>query len=178
MNKNILRLAVLLFSLSFFAACSNDADDYDGPEPDVIRDIYPLCINFQVQDEQHNDLLNPDTSGSLAHQGIKAIFGGNIFEKDSIPSIVPSRLYMPTFYGLRSLQLKGGYYYLSFGEFAGTDSYTDAQLIIDWNDGTPNDTITFSNSFGWKNHEPDIHRSFSLNGKLHTGNDMIVITHP
>ena len=175
MKKKILLLTTLLLSLGTFTACNND-DGSDGPEPGVIWDIIPFCINFQVQDGQQNDLLNPDTPGSLAHQGIKALYGGHTFEKDSLPTNASTRDILPRFYGLQSVRSSNGKYYLSFGEFASTNSYTDEQLVIDWNDGTPHDTLTFSNRFGWKNHKPDIHRSVSLNGTP-CAEGMIVITH-
>lgn len=162
--KKFLGVLFLASGLLSFTGCSGE--ESDGPEPDVIWDIAPFVIHITVSDKDGNDLLDPETSQSIADNGIKAIWTGRTFEKDSI--FVPdgqSRAVLAVFRGLYANQWPDGRYRLSFGEFAGDRNYEPQELVIDWNDGTPNDTIVFSHSFWWENHEPNQKTIVYLNGK-------------
>lgn len=161
--KKFFAVLFLASGLLSFTSCSEDPD---GPEPGMIWDIAPFVINITVSDKDGNDLLNPETSLSIANNGIKAIFGGETFEMDSMPvADGQSRAILAVFRGLYSYQGSDGRYRLSFGEFAGDRNYDPQELVIDWNDGTPNDTIVFSHSFWWENHEPNQKTIVYLNGK-------------
>ena len=161
--KKFFAVLFLASGLLSFTSCSEDPD---GPEPGMIWDIAPFVINITVSDKDGNDLLNPETSLSIANNGIKAIFGGETFEMDSMPvADGQSRAILAVFRGLYSYQGSDGRYRLSFGEFAGDRNYDPQELVIDWNDGTPNGTIVFSHSFWWKNHEPEQKTVVYLNGK-------------
>lgn len=161
--KKFFAVLFLASGLLSFTSCSEDPD---GPEPGMIWDIAPFVINITVSDKDGNDLLNPETSFSIANNGIKAIFGGETFEMDSMPvADGQSRAILAVFRGLYSYQGSDGRYRLSFGEFAGDRNYDPQELVIDWNDGTPNDTIVFSHSFWWENHEPKQKTVVYLNGK-------------
>lgn len=161
--KKFFAVLFLASGLLSFTSCSEDPD---GPEPGMIWDIAPFVINITVSDKDGNDLLNPETSFSIANNGIKAIFGGETFEMDSMPvADGQSRAILAVFRGLYSYQGSDGRYRLSFGEFAGDRNYDPQELVIDWNDGTPNDTIVFSHSFWWENHEPEQKTVVYLNGK-------------
>lgn len=161
--KKFFAVLFLASGLLSFTSCSEDPD---GPEPGMIWDIAPFVINITVSDKDGNDLLNPETSLSIANNGIKAIFGGETFEMDSMPvADGQSRAILAVFRGLYSYQGSDGRYRLSFGEFAGDRNYDPQELVIDWNDGTPNDTIVFSHSFWWENHEPEQKTVVYLNGK-------------
>lgn len=161
--KKFFAVLFLASGLLSFTSCSEDPD---GPEPGMIWDIAPFVINITVSDKDGNDLLNPETSLSIANNGIKAIFGGETFEMDSMPvADGQSRAILAVFRGLYSYQGSDGRYRLSFGEFAGDRNYDPQELVIDWNDGTPNDTIVFSHSFWWENHEPKQKTVVYLNGK-------------
>lgn len=161
--KKFFAVLFLASGLLSFTSCSEAPD---GPEPGMIWDIAPFVINITVSDKDGNDLLNPETSLSIANNGIKAIFGGETFEMDSMPvADGQSRAVLAVFRGLYSYQGSDGRYRLSFGEFAGDRNYDPQELVIDWNDGTPNDTIVFSHSFWWENHEPEQKTVVYLNGK-------------
>ena len=71
--KKFLGVLFLASGLLSFTSCSEDPD---GPEPGMIWDIAPFVIHITVSDKDGNDLLNPETSLSIANNGIKAIFGG------------------------------------------------------------------------------------------------------
>lgn len=161
--KKFFAVLFLASGLLSFTSCSEAPD---GPEPGMIWDIAPFVINITVSDKDGNDLLNPETSLSIANNGIKAIFGGETFEMDSMPvADGQSRAVLAVFRGLYSYQGSDGRYRLSFGAFAGDRNYDPQELVIDWNDGTPNDTIVFSHSFWWENHEPEQKTVVYLNGK-------------
>ena len=112
---------------------------------------------------QGNDLLNPETPGNIAKQGIKAIYNGKIYEKD-VP-ISQTKAYLAHFNGLQTMKFETGKYFLTFGEFNGDDTFDNEKVIIDWNDGTQ-DVITFSSKLIWKSkNKPVFDRKFCLNGK-------------
>lgn len=155
-------LGMLFLCLISLTACDNKDDNKDDDEM-LIWDFAPIVLNLSVQDAQGNDLLNPETEGSIANQGIKAIYHGEIYEKDSVVS--QTKAYLAQFAGLQTSKSKDGKYYLTFGEFNGDDTFDNEQVEIDWNDGTK-DEISFSSKLTWKSKkEPVINRKFTLNGK-------------
>lgn len=147
-----------------FVGCHDNKDDYDGPAPGIIWDFMPFAVNIMVTDAAGNDLLNPETENSIADNGIKARFKGRVFEKDSIVLPGQTKAVMSVFYGLRSVKLTNGFYGLSFGEFSGDNNYGATDIVLDWNDGTPCDTITFSHRFWWEGHDPNQETFLYLNG--------------
>lgn len=155
--KKVFMLSLLCAAMGF-----TGCDDGDGPDPDTIWDIYPFAINIYVTDKQGNDLLNPETENSIADNGIKAIFRGNTYEKDSTVA-GNSRAILAFFYGLASFEYNDTYG-LSFGDFNGETNFERETLVLDWNDGSKRDTITFSRRFWWKNHKPQSENTFWLNG--------------
>ncbi len=157
--SRLLLLVVIALPL-FFSACSED--EPDGPEEGAIWDFVPFSIDFCVQNHNGVDLLNPASPNSVADNHIKAIYGGKIFEKDSL--LYPTKAIPARFYGLQTVQY-GNRYFLSFGEFASDRNYTDHDIVIDWNDGTPNDTITFTHRFWWEKHDPKMETTLYVNGK-------------
>ena len=69
-------LFITLLCVAGFTACDDSGSD------DMIWDFAPIELHIAVQDAQGNDLLNPETPGNIAKQGIKAIYNGKIYEKD------------------------------------------------------------------------------------------------
>ena len=173
MKTRFLLLGAMLLSLCCFTSC-NDDENLDGPAPDVIWDIYPFGISIEVTDAEGNDLLNPETENSIANQGIKMIFRDKTYEKDSLVCEVLSRDYLPRFYGLQTFQTKDGRYLLGIGEFFGDRDYDNENIILDWNNGTPTDPITFSHKFWWENQEPESETTVRLNG-VETDNPIHII---
>lgn len=151
-------LSLYLFSLIVFTACASDNGD-----DSIIWDFAPIEIHIAVQDAQGHDLLNPETPGNIAKQGIKVIYKNKIYEKDA--PVNQTKAYMAQFNGLQTKKTEEGNYFLSFGEFKGNETFTDEKIIIDWNDGTQ-DVITFSSKLTWKSpNEPVFNRKFYLNGE-------------
>lgn len=167
-TKNLLATFLLSFCMIGFVACDTDNITLSGEEDDdkewLIWDFSPIVLGVLVQDAQGVDLLNPDSEGSIAEQGIKAIYKGEVYEKDSVLS--RTKAYMPYFAGLQVIKgYTNGRYYLTFGEFDGTHTFDKEEVVIDWNDGTK-DTIHFSSKLTWKSKkEPVINRAFYLNGE-------------
>lgn len=173
MKTRCLFIGAMLLSLCCFTSC-NDDENLDGPAPDVIWDIYPFGISIEVTDAEGNDLLNPETENSIANQGIKMIYRGMTYEKDSLAIDEQTRAVLVRFYGLRTYQRNDGRYLLIIGEFYGNRDYNNESIILDWNDGTPKDTITFSHKFWWENQEPESETIVRLNG-VETDNPIHII---
>lgn len=173
MKTRYLLLGAILLSLCCFTSC-NDNENLDEPDPDVIWDIYPFNINIEVTDAEGNDLLNPETENSIANQGIKMIYRNKTYKKDSLVTDEQTRDILVRFYGLQTYQRKDGSYLLAIGEFYGNRDYDNEYIILDWNDATPKDTITFSHKFWWENQEPESETTVRLNG-VETDNPIHII---
>lgn len=168
--RNFVGIFLLLLCVIGLTTCHDkDEDDF------LIWDFYPIILQISVQDAQGNDLLNPETEGNIAEQGIKAIYKDEIYMKDSLKS--RTKAYLAVLEGLRTCKDKNGKYYLTFGEFNGDDTFDHEQVVIDWNDGTK-DTLSFSSELTWKSkREPVINREFFLNGeKIETEYGSFVVT--
>ena len=173
MKTRYLLLGAILLSLCCFTSC-NENENLDEPDPDVIWDIYPFNINIEVTDAEGNDLLNPETENSIANQGIKMIYRNKTYKKDSLVTDEQTRDILVRFYGLQTYQRKDGSYLLAIGEFYGNRDYDNEYIILDWNDATPKDTITFSHKFWWENQEPESETTVRLNG-VETDNPIHII---
>ena len=114
-----------------------------------------------AESQDGKDLLNPTVEGNLLTQNIKAIYRGEEYTNGASSK---SRVYVPKFYGLITVKLQNGKYALSFGELDGGKDFKNEEIVIDWGDGKQ-DVITFSNTVKWEGKNPDIARSFLLNGK-------------
>ena len=139
-----------------FVGCS-DHDEID----DLTIDFTPIQINVMAESQDGKDLLNPTVEGNLLTQNIKAIYRGEEYTNGASSK---SRVYVPKFYGLITVKLQNGKYALSFGELDGGKDFKNEEIVIDWGDGKQ-DVITFSNTVKWEGKNPDIARSFLLNGK-------------
>ena len=135
----------LLAALSVGLTCSCSSND-----PDVIWDISPLVISVKVVSPDGYSVLNAANTSQIT-----ATYNGNTYACRR-----RTRYYMPTFYGLVYSND-----YLLFGELDGAVDYTNAQITINWGDGSPEDVITFNHKVEWKNGEPRFKQSFFLNGK-------------
>ena len=113
-TKSIGLFLLCIFCCINFTSC----DPANNGGDDLIWDFAPIVLYISVQDAQGNDLLNPLTKGSIANQGIKAIYKGETYEKDA-PLNERTRAYMAYFTGLQTEVSKDGKYYLTFGEFNG-----------------------------------------------------------
>lgn len=161
-----------IFCCINFTSCDPANNDN---EDDLIWDFAPIVLYISVQDAQGNDLLNPLTKGSIANQGIKAIYKGQTYEKD-VP-VERTRAYMAYFAGLQTEINKDGKYYLTFGEFNGDRTFDNEKVEIDWNDGKEKSVITFSSKLTWKSKkEPVFNRKFCLDGEEISLKEGFVIT--
>ena len=173
-TKSIGLFLLCIFCCINFTSC----DPANNGEDDLIWDFSPIVLYISVQDAQGNDLLNPLTKGSIANQGIKAIYKGETYEKDA-PLNERTRAYMAYFTGLQTGVSKDGKYYLTFGEFNGDHTFDNEKVEIDWNDGKEPSVITFSSKLTWKSKkEPVFDRKFCLNGQEIDQKQGLVITSP
>lgn len=171
-TKSIGLFLLCIFCCINFTSC----DPANNGGDDLIWDFAPIVLYISVQDAQGNDLLNPLTKGSIANQGIKAIYKGETYEKDA-PLNERTRAYMAYFTGLQTEVSKDGKYYLTFGEFNGDHTFDNEKVEIDWNDGKEPSVITFSSKLTWKSKkEPVFDRKFCLNGQEIDQKQGLVIT--
>lgn len=129
-------------------------------------DVAPVEVIIRVVDAQGNDLLNPNTPGTIAHNKITAEYEGKNYEMDTVAN--KPRAILPIFYGLYCEKPKtSDEYLLYFGELDGAETF-QKEVTIDWKDGTK-DVITILNV--WKVIDPYskngvfLERKVQLNGK-------------
>lgn len=152
----------LLCGVASFVACSNDNEPESG---NIIYDFNPINLIVFVEDAEGNDLLNPATPGSIAEQGIVAFYQDIAYRKDSV--VKQTKDYYARFMGLQTGVNESGRYYLTVGEFDGSENVQDAKVTIDWNDGTK-DELSYSNKITYNQKgEATVDRAFYLNGAQH-----------
>ncbi len=158
-----MRILLMCFLSCLLGLGSVSCSDYNG---DAIWDIFPFSIYIEVTNEQGEDLLNLDSENSIADNGIKAIYEGVTYEKDSCVAMceADTRAILVIFRGLQTYKRPDGRYVLTFGEFKGERDYDLTDIIIDWNDGSK-DVVSFRHSFKWKRNEPHQSTDIYLNGK-------------
>jgi hypothetical protein len=123
----------------------------------VTWDITPVGIEIAVTNDNGASLID-----SLA-SSVTATFMGETYNLtdrrgEDIVSSNPSDPMSPTWYGFAIYGQK-----IYFGEFPGTDTFNNENLIIDWGDSTK-DTITIRNIV----HDTDscwVDRAYYLNGE-------------
>lgn len=89
--KSFLKKPLFLLYLLWIATACNDKND-----PNMIWDIYPTIIYISVEDTQGNSLLDPKVEGNILENGIKIIYQGKTYEKDSLYDGL-SRAYLARF---------------------------------------------------------------------------------
>lgn len=166
------------FLFLLLALCFSSCSDGDGPEPGMIWDIAPYNILITVADAEGNDLLDPEAENNLVGNVITATFEGKTYEMEvdtnSVAGSVSGRAILPVFHGLVLHKQTDGPYMLTFGEFAGDTNLDATDVTIDWGEGLPQDVITVSHRFWWKNHEPQQETTVLLNG-VKTDNKVHII---
>jgi len=99
-------------------------------------DWAPIIVTVCVQDADGHDLLDPESEHFLGDQ-IKMTFEGKDY-----PMSIPTKDYMPCFFGLELVNLReSGIWNLRFGELDGGQNHDD-RFTITWPDGSK-DEITF-----------------------------------
>lgn len=176
-------LPICIVALGFYA-CENENPIYFPPDDDktstVVWDIYPINLHFTVTGENGEDLLNPSTPGNYYGLNITATYQEktyeiDVFEDNWLPKGRASA--PPKMYGIYTSQQNDGRYALVFGEINGGEKFENATIILDWGNSTQ-DIITFSSSVTWKGDEPNITRTFKVNGETvaeNTSNPVINI---
>lgn len=153
-------LAALLTSclIAPLTTSCKDGGDTINLDDGLIWDTSPLVISVKV--------VSPEGYSVLNDQTVKKITA--TYHDQTYACLKTTRYYMPTFYGLTYVND-----YLLFGELDGANTYHGEQLIIDWGDGSKQDTITFTHRPIWENEELSFQQEFRLNGKVTTGQIVI-----
>ena len=161
-TKTLIILSLLSFAILSIHSCG---DEPEPPTPEVR--LVPFFVYVTVSDENGTDLLKPGTEYSIAENGIKAIYQGKVYEKDSAANkaYAATRFRVGNLYGLQSTRFPNGRHALMFGELEGDLAYRSTPLILDWGDGSKCDTVTFVNHINVDEDYIFNYRSFFLNGK-------------
>ena len=156
MNRTLL---LILTVLSFaFTSCENMQVDADA---------MPVTLEIFVKDTEGNNLLD---YGWLDGKNVTATFKGETYE---LQKDVPTRAYMPHFYGFKVTDRDLGTM-LYFGELDGTHDMND-EFVINWGDGTFDTIVIYNDCRTTMNGGYDIKRHYVVNG-VKTENHKITIT--
>ena len=156
MNRTLL---LILTVLSFaFTSCENMQVDADA---------MPVTLEIFVKDAEGNNLLD---YGWLDGKNVIATFKGETYE---LQKDVPTRAYMPHFYGFKVTGSDLGAM-LYFGELDGTHDMND-EFVINWGDGTFDTIVIYNDCRTTMNGGYDIKRHYVVNG-VKTENHKITIT--
>ena len=126
--KKILIYTMAMLALSTTFTSCKDADEEELWISSPAR-YMPVVISVRVLSPKGYSILNASNS-----KNITVTFRGETFECDKL-----SRVYIPTFYGL-----KRNNDILLFGELGGDQTYENEQVIFSWGDDIKPDTITFT----------------------------------
>ena len=156
MNRTLL---LILTVLSFaFTSCENMQVDADA---------MPVTLEIFVKDAEGNNLLD---YGWLDGKNVIATFKGETYE---LQKDVPTRAYMPHFYGFKVTGSDLGAM-LYFGELDGTHDMND-EFVINWGNGTFDTIVIYNDCRTTMNGGYDIRRHYVVNG-VKTENHKITIT--
>jgi len=156
MNRTLL---LILTVLSFaFTSCENMQVDADA---------MPVTLEIFVKDTEGNNILD---YGWLDGKNVIATFKGETYE---LQKDVPTRAYMPHFYGFKVNGSDLGAM-LYFGELDGTHDMND-EFVINWGDGTFDTIVIYNDCRTTMNGGYDIKRHYVVNG-VKTENHKITIT--
>ena len=133
----------------------------------VDADAMPVTLEIFVKDTEGNNLLD---YGWLDGKNVTATFKGETYE---LQKDVPTRAYMPHFYGFKVTARDLGSM-LYFGELDGTHDMND-EFIINWGDGTFDTIVIYNDCRTTMNGGYDIKRHYVVNG-VKTENHRITIT--
>ena len=133
----------------------------------VDADAMPVTLEIFVKDAEGNNLLD---YGWLDGKNIIATFKGETYE---LQKDVPTRAYMPHFYGFKVTGSDPGAM-LYFGELDGTHDMND-EFVINWGDGTFDTIVIYNDCRTTMNGGYDIKRHYVVNG-VKTENHRITIT--
>ena len=133
----------------------------------VEADAMPVTLEIFVKDAEGNNLLD---YGWLDGKNVIATFKGETYE---LQKDVPTRAYMPHFYGFKVTGSDLGAM-LYFGELDGTHDMND-EFVINWGDGTFDTIVIYNDCRTTMNGGYDIKRHYVVNG-VKTENHRITIT--
>lgn len=157
MMKRILLFLLIAIS-SIITSCENMQVDADA---------MPVTLEILVKDVEGNNLLD---YGWLDGKNVTATFKGETYE---LQKDVPTRAYMPHFYGFKVISRDPGMM-LYFGELDGTHDMND-EFVINWGDGTFDTIVIYNDCRTTMNGGYDIRRHYVVNG-VKAENHRITIT--
>ena len=172
MRRNCL-LCVLVSLLSIVAFSSCDKEDI------YIHDISHINFEFYLLDNDSVNILGDSAGRASFMENVKVIYKKKEYSCTEVIDTVylnnlrdeaTSRATLLKFKGLRIEQIlyySHHPYIFTFGEFDGTEKYSEVSFTIDWGDGTA-DELLYKGGVEYSPNSPDVkaNREFYLNGKL------------
>ena len=156
MRRTLLFLLIAISSV--ITSCENMQVDADA---------MPVTLEILVKDVGGKNLLD---YGWLDGKNVTATFKGETYQ---LQKDVPTRAYMPHFYGFKVTGHDLGTM-LYFGELDGTHDMND-EFVINWGDGTFDTIVIYNDCRTTMNGGYDIKRHYVVNG-VKTENHRITIT--
>ena len=156
MRRTLLFLLIAISSVA--TSCENIGIDADAA---------PVTLEIFVKDAEGNNLLD---YGWLDGKNVTATFKGETYQ---LQKDVPTRAYMPHFYGFKVTGRDLGTM-LYFGELDGTHDMND-EFVINWGDGTFDTIVIYNDCRTTMNGGYDITRHYVVNG-VKTKSHRITIT--
>ncbi len=156
-----MRVKYLLLGLMAFVLLSCEKMENN----DIDGGTKPIVFNLNVLDANGVDLLNPENSNSIPYSGIRALYKGAEYKCQNDLALFHTKVCSVDFFGLNVFKYPDHETYrLQFGQFDGTKSYSNEEVIISWGDGTY-DKLKFNREFRLKrNGESEISQEWFLNG--------------
>jgi hypothetical protein len=166
--KKLLFALIATVMIPLFISCDKEENDDDF----VVVDFVPIEFLIHIVNEQGEDLLNPDTEGSIVDEDIRMIYNGKEYSLQEDSQEAATRYYLPRFYGLRVSKIEYedspyyNKYFLYIGEFDGAKDCENCTVKVICGDGSY-DTFSYSNKMKRdKKGMLDSIRHFYHNGKL------------
>ena len=157
----------------------------DNDNGNIIWDIYPVYSDIYLMDAEGNNLLDPNTSGTLYGKQITVDYNGESFSVNWKPETEDTtRAYLAVFKGLTFVK---GYSlgesqtptllnenHLNFGEFDGAKNQ-NISFTLKIEGYTQSWEVNFIHNYKWKNGKPVISNHATLNGENVDGYSIEII---
>ena len=172
MRRRALTLAgiVAVAAVALCTACKEDNPYTPNPEDDWFS---PYTITMRVENNNGQNLLDRKVAGNILNDSVTVEMDGSVYQLDTIPSEKRLPEGFPkadgdycSFYGLWVYTPVGTRnYIMQMGEFGGKTPISSKQFVIHWNDGSKNDTVSWSHEYKVTETTKSYNTKVQLNGK-------------
>ena len=162
-SRTLAAAAIAVTAASAFTLASCGSDD-DPDQPHGGYGTSPYTIQMRVLSPDGQNLLDLKNASTVARDSIVALYEGQAYRLDT--TYTPSRADITLPLGLRLYAPTGTRnFVMFFGEFKGDENVEGKDIVINWNDGSDCDTVTFSHSYTTTGGTPQTATTVQLNHK-------------